>query len=69
MEDCRPGHVWEELEDSDFLDRLGAIGKSAGGTMHPTAAGLLMFGFEHKIIKEFPTIFWTIRNKWDRIPG
>lgn len=57
MEDCRPGHVWEELEDSDFLDRLGAIGKSAGGTMHPTAAGLLMFGFEHKIIKEFPHYF------------
>lgn len=25
--------------------------------MHPTAAGLLMFGFEHKIIKEFPHYF------------
>ena len=28
MKTCRPGHVWEELEDNEFLYKLGAVGRS-----------------------------------------
>ena len=57
MADCRPGHVWESLGDEDFLYKLGAAGKDAAGALHPTAAGLLMFGYEYEIIQEFPAYF------------
>ena len=50
----RPDHVWEKLKDEDFLLRLGAAGKGADGRTHPTAAGLLMFGKEKDIVREFP---------------
>ena len=50
MKTYRPGHVWEELEDVDFLYKLGAVGRSSDGKMHPTAAGLLMFGYEYEIV-------------------
>ena len=52
MKNHRPGHVWEELEDEAFLYRLGALGRGEDGLLHPTAAGLLMFGFEYEIVKE-----------------
>lgn len=57
MRSHRPGHVWEELDDADFLYKLGAAGRSADGAIHPTAAGLLMFGYEYEIVKEFPHYF------------
>ena len=38
----RPGHVWEALEDEDFLLKLGAVGIGSDGKKHPTTAGLLM---------------------------
>ncbi len=50
----RPDHVWEKLKDEDFLLRIGAAGKGADGKTHPTAAGLLMFGKETDIIREYP---------------
>lgn len=49
----RPGHVWEALEDEDFLLRLGAIGIGTDGMKHPTSAGLLMFGNACGIVREF----------------
>ncbi len=54
MKHQRPGHVWEELEDSLFLYQLRAADRSVDGVMHPTAAGLLMFGAANEIVKEFP---------------
>lgn len=44
MKLSRPGHVWEALEDEDFLMKLGAVGIGSDGQKHPTTAGLLMFG-------------------------
>lgn len=61
----RPGHVWDELDDVTFLYKLGAIGRSEDGSMHPTAAGLLMFGFEYEIVKEFPHYFLDYQEKMD----
>ena len=65
MKNYRPGHVWEELDDADFLYKLGAIGRSADGKMHPTAAGLLMFGYEYEIVKEYPHYFLDYQEQLD----
>ena len=65
MRTYRPGHVWEELEDNEFLYRLGGIGRDEDGHMHPTAAGLLMFGYEYEIVKEFPSYFLDYQENFD----
>ena len=65
MKTYRPGHVWEELEDVEFLYKLGAVGRSSNGRMHPTAAGLLMFGYEYEIVKEFPAYFLDYQEHMD----
>ena len=65
MKNHRPGHVWEELEDETFLYRLGALGRGEDGLLHPTAAGLLMFGFEYEIVKEFPYYFLDYREQME----
>ena len=65
MKTYRPGHVWEELDDVEFLYKLGAVGRSGDGKMHPTAAGLLMFGYEYEIVKEFPAYFLDYQERFD----
>lgn len=65
MKTYRPGHVWEELDDMDFLYKLGAVGRSSDGKLHPTAAGLLMFGYEYEIVKEFPAYFLDYQEQLD----
>ena len=65
MQGIRPGHVWEALEDVDFLYRRGAVGRDADGKLHPTAAGLLMFGYEYEIVREYPHYFLDYREKLD----
>ena len=57
MKSCRPGHVWETLSDGEFLYKLGAVDRGADGAVHPTAAGLLMFGYAYEIVREFPCYF------------
>ncbi len=65
MKNHRPGHVWEDLEDAEFLYKLGAAGRSEDGKMHPTAAGLLMFGYEYEIVKEYPQYFLDYQEQPD----
>ncbi len=48
---ARPEHIWTNLEDSDFLYRIGAMSYGEDKKLHPTAAGLLMFGYEYEILK------------------
>ena len=48
------GHIWAALPDREFLRLTGAAGKGSDGELHPTSAGLLMFGLEYRISKEFP---------------
>ncbi len=50
-------HSWNQLEDEIFLRNLGAIRRGEDGEFHPTAAGLLMFGYEWAILAEFPQYF------------
>ncbi len=66
MKTCRPGHVWERLEDVEFLYKLGAVGRSDDGKMHPTLAGLLMFGYEYEIVKVFPAYFLDYQERLDK---
>lgn len=65
MKNYRPGHVWEELDDNEFLYRLGAAARSEDGIICPTTAGLLMFGREYEIVKEFPNYFLDYRECMD----
>ena len=59
-------HVWERLSDEDFLERIGAARLSdQDKILHPTAAGLLMFGEEYKILYEFPEYFLDYREVLD----
>jgi predicted HTH transcriptional regulator len=63
----RPGHVWENLDDADFLRRLGAVDTGEDGKSHPTGAGLLMFGFEYEIVHEFPEYFLDYQERMDDV--
>lgn len=65
MKNYRPGHIWEELEDEEFLYKLGAVGRGENGKFHPTAAGILMFGFEYEIVKEYPHYFLDYQEQLD----
>jgi predicted HTH transcriptional regulator len=57
MKSTHLNHVWERLDDDDFLLKLGAVGRGEDEKLHPTAAGLLMFGFEYEITREYPHYF------------
>ena len=63
----RPGHVWDTLENVDFLLKLGAVGIGEDGKKHPTCAGLLMFGNEYDIVREYPQYFLDYREEHDDI--
>lgn len=59
-------HVWESLDDVDFLRKIGAMAFSPQTEkVHPTAAGLLMFGYEYEIVREFPLYFLDYQEKYD----
>lgn len=55
------GSAWTELSDEDFLVQIGAADDD-GETLRPTAAGLLMFGKERRITKEFSNYFLDYRE-------
>lgn len=60
------GHVWEMLENEEYLKNIGAAARSKqDGKLHPTAAGMLMFGNEYNIVREFPEYFLDYREMLD----
>lgn len=51
-------HLWNQEDDEIFMRRIGAVREDKKtGKFHPTAAGLLMFGYEYEILEEFPQYF------------
>ena len=61
-----PEHVWDNLSDDKYLEMIGAARISkTDKRLHPTAAGLLMFGMEYKILYEFPEYFLDYREMLD----
>ena len=65
MKYSRPGHVWEQLDDESFLQKIGAIGIGEDGKRHPTSAGLLMFGNEYDIVREYNNYFLDYQEQYD----
>lgn len=60
------GHPFVRLDDNEFLRSIGAAGISPQDTtLHPTAAGLLMFGNEYDIVRYFPDYFLDYRALLD----
>ena len=57
FQNIHPNHTWNRLEDEVFLRRIGASAMGDDGGFHPTAAGLLVFGYENEIVREFPQYF------------
>ena len=57
------GSAWTKLSDEEFLVKIGAANDENG--LHPTAAGLLMFGTETKISWEYPEYFLDYREHLD----
>ena len=46
------------LENAEYLRNIGAAAHSKeDGQLHPTAAGMLMFGDEYNIVRNFQSIF------------
>lgn len=53
----KPNHVFAQENINNFLEYIGAIRLGNDNNFHPTRAGLLMFGYSHKIVYEFPEYF------------
>lgn len=64
-------HVWSDLDDENFLCNIGALDRDESGSLKPTRAGLLMFGEDRWITREFPHYFLDYRQetsgvtRWD----
>lgn len=58
-------HPWAAIEDEAFLCKIGAAGRGADGAIHPTGAGLLLFGQDWVILREFPHYFLDYRRQTD----
>ena len=59
-----PTHIWIDDDDELFLRHIGAIALSDEDMkFHPTCAGLLMFGHEYDIVREYPHYFLDYQEK------
>ncbi len=62
----KTGHPFERLSDEEYLRSIGAAGVSQkNGKYHPTGAGLLMFGIEFNIVRQYPEYFLDYREMLD----
>lgn len=57
------GHPWTKLPDNEFLRVIGAAAEAGDGKLHPTVAGLVMFGQDWRICEEFPDYFLDYRQQ------
>lgn len=64
----KPGHPFERLDDNEYFRVIGAAGVSKEDKkLHPTAAGMLMFGNEYDIVQYFPDYFLDYRENPDTV--
>ncbi|PNV62531.1 AAA family ATPase [Clostridium sp. chh4-2] len=62
----KAGHPFERLDDAEYLRSIGAAAISKEDKrLHPTAAGMLMFGEEFNIVRHFPEYFLDYREMLD----
>ena len=63
----KPEHVFNQLETEGFLQKIRAVKRSdRDGKLHPTLAGLLMFGNASEIEDEYPHYFLDYREPLDK---
>lgn len=61
-----PNHPFLRNTDDEYLRSIGAASVSReDGKMYATAAGLLMFGNEYDIVREYPDYFLDYREQLD----
>ena len=61
----KAGHPFERQTDEEFLRSIGAAAIDNKGVYHPTGAGLLMFGDEYNIVRQYPEYFLDYREMLD----
>ena len=61
----KSGHPFEGYRDEEYLEAIGAAAEDKDGVLRPTAAGMLMFGDEFRIIRHFPEYFLDYREVLD----
>lgn len=62
----KAGHPFERLDHAEYLRSIGAAAISdTDQKLHPTAAGMLMFGDEYNIVRHFPDYFLDYREMLD----
>ena len=62
----KPAHPFGRLNDSEYLRSIGAAAISnIDKCLHPTAAGMLMFGDEYNIVRHLPEYFLDYREILD----
>lgn len=61
----KPAHPWIDLDDDYYLIKIGAARLGVDGKLHPTAAGLLMFGEEYNIVRYYHEYFLDYRELLD----
>lgn len=62
----KEGHLFERLSDHEYLRSIGAaVVSEEDEQLHPTAAGMLMFGNEYNIVRHFPEYFLDYREEMD----
>ena len=54
MRALRPGHVLERCSNNELLIQLNGAGTGGDGVLHPSVAGLLMFGRHEAILRALP---------------
>ena len=57
----RPAHIWNNLDDTEFLLKIGAV-KRSNNILLPTFAGMLMFAEESIITAVLPDFFLDFRE-------
>ncbi len=63
-----PSHIFLTMPDEQFYLNLGIAKKGLDGQLHPTRAGLLMFGKEYRITDEFSHYFLDYQDHREETP-
>ncbi len=63
-----PSHIFLTMSDEQFYLNLGIAKKGTDGVLHPTRAGLLMFGKEYRITDEFSHYFLDYQDHREETP-
>lgn len=63
LKDRNPGRGYGTETEDKLLCRIGAGRRGKDGAIHPTAAGLLMFGYEDEIVKQYPYFYLDYQER------